>query len=276
MARASKIEAPEVTLRPLHSNAGVEAWYRERLQKLARAMAIDILRRIKHRYRPVSARIGMDDDPVVVLRTVMRLWGKRWQKRFDDMAKDIAAMFAERSQEHLEAAFRKRLKEAGFTVRFRPSERMTSALRAVIAENVNLIRSIPQQFLKDVQSAVWTSAMRGGSMHELSKEIRSRYGVTYRRAAIISRDQSNKARAVMEEARRSELGIETAIWVHSHAGKQPRPTHVAMHGKTYRIAEGMWDPAVQKFVWPGTEINCRCTSRAVMPSAAPKHRARVI
>jgi SPP1 gp7 family putative phage head morphogenesis protein len=271
MARTkSELAAPDVTMRAVHANQGVRAWYRQRLQRLSRAMARDILRRLKRHYRPAAARLGMDDDPIVVLRTVVRLWGRMWRKRFDQMSADIAASFADRSKAHLEVAMRKRLKEAGFTVRFRPSERMTSAYRAVVAENVNLIRSIPQEFLKDVESAVWASVMRGGAMSELSKEIRAKYGVTYRRAALIARDQTNKAKSVMEEARRSEIGIEEATWQHSHAGKKPRPTHVAMDGQTYKIAKGMWDPAVQKFVWPGQLINCRCTSRAKIPNLLGK------
>jgi uncharacterized protein with gpF-like domain len=53
------------------------------------------------------------------------------------------------------------------------------------------------------------------------------------------------------------LGITEGIWLHSHAGRTPRPTHVAMNGKRYLISKGMWDSAVKKFIWPGEEINCR-------------------
>lgn len=264
--KRSKLEAPDVKLRPIHPNAGVQAWYREKLQHLARCMAIDILRRVKRKYRPVSNRIGMDDDPVVILRTVLRLWGRRWTKRFDQLSNDIAQMFATRSQVDLDAAFRRRLKEAGFTVSFRPTERMTSSYRAVVAENVGLIRSIPRQFLKDVESSVWTSAMRGAAMHELSTEIRAKYGVTYRRAALISRDQNAKARAVFEKARRVELGITEAIWQHSAAGKAPRPTHVKLSGTKFDVSKGAWDSAEQRFVQPGELINCRCTSRSILPN----------
>lgn len=259
----------DIALRAILANAGVEAAYRKGLQKLARAMAVDVLKSIGRVYRPAASRVGMDmamdDDPVVELRTLLRRLSRRWIKRFDAMSKDIAEMFAKESGAHLDMAFRKRLKEAGFTVRFRPTDRMISAYRSVVAENINLIKSIPQQFLRDVESAVWTNVMKGSAMYELSKEIRAKYGVTYRRAAFISRDQTNKARAVMEEARRSELGIEEAEWRHSHAGKYPRPTHLAMHGKRYKIKDGMYDSAVGRNVWPGTEIGCRCSSRAILP-----------
>lgn len=272
MRRKSELAAPDIALRAIHSNEGLRAWYRLQMQDLSRKMARDILRRLKKHYREASQRfdLGMDDDPIVTLRTVMRLWGRLWIKRFDDMSAEIAKMFADRSQRYLEASMRRRLKEAGFTVRFRPSARMTSTYRAVVAEQVNLIKSIPRQFHKDVESAVWQSVMHGGAMSELSKEVRKKYGVTYRRAALIARDQNNKAKAVMEEARRAEIGIEEADWMHSHAGKKPRPTHVAMHGKRYKIAEGMWDPAEGRRIWPGQLINCRCTSRAIVPNRLTK------
>lgn len=260
----SKLASPEVVLRAIPANAGLEARYRKALTLLLRDMAVDIRKRLKKAYRPAKDRLAMDDDPVVELRTVMRYLGKRWQRRFDRMSKDIAEMFATRAQTDLDFAFRKRLREAGFTVRFKPTERMVSAYRAVVAEQVNLIRSVPQQFLKDVEGAVWRSALKGGAAYDLSKEISAKYGIAARRAAFIAQDQGAKARTTFQHARFVEMGIDTAVWKHSHAGRTPRPSHVAMDGKIYPIAKGMWDPDEGKYVFPGELPRCRCTSRAVI------------
>jgi uncharacterized protein with gpF-like domain len=265
--KRSAIESPPVVLKAIHPSAGLEALYRRKLQDLLERMTADLMRRLKRVYRPAADQIGMDDDPVVALRTVMRMWGKIWVKRFDRASVDIAEMFAKRSQSNLDIAFRKRLKEAGFTVRFQPTERMVSTYRAVLAEQVGLIKSIPQQYLKDVEGAVWRSTMQGGNLHDLSTELREKYGVSYRRAALISNDQLAKAKAVFENARRQELGITTAIWKHSHAGKKPRPSHVAMNGKEFEIAKGMWDSNEQEWVQPGQLVSCRCSSRSVLPKA---------
>jgi SPP1 gp7 family putative phage head morphogenesis protein len=99
----------------------------------------------------------------------------------------------------------------------------------------------------------------------MAAEIRARYHVAANRAVLIARDQANKGSAVVQRARQLEIGIKQSIWVHSHAGRTPRPTHVAMNGKRYDIAKGMWDSAVQRFIWPGEEINCRCQGRSVLP-----------
>jgi len=266
---ASKLIKPEIVLRDIPANLGLEARYRRALQLLLRDMAVDIRKRLKRAYRPARERLAldahaMDDDPVVSLRTLLRHLAIRWQRRFDRMAKDIAEDFATRAQGDLDFAFRKRLKEAGFTVRFRPTEHMVSAYRAVVAENVALIRSVPHQFLKDVEGAVWRSALKGGGAYELSTEIRAKYGISARRAAFIASDQGAKARTTFEQSRRSELGIKFAVWKHSHAGKIPRPTHVKMDGQRFEIAKGMWDPEVGQWIQPGYLPRCRCTSRAVI------------
>ncbi len=53
--------------------------------------------------------------------------------------------------------------------------------------------------------------------------------------------------------------------MHSHAGKEPRPTHVKMDGKKYDVTKGMFDTAEKRFIFPGELINCRCISRSVIP-----------
>jgi hypothetical protein len=38
-----------------------------------------------------------------------------------------------------------------------------------------------------------------------------------------------------------------------------------MNGKKYDVNKGMWDPAVNRYIFPGEEINCRCSSRSIIP-----------
>jgi len=73
----------------------------------------------------------------------------------------------------------------------------------------------------------------------------------------------------MTNARQADLGIREAIWMHSHAGKKPRPEHVKMDGKTYNITKGMWDPHEKKWIFPGELINCRSTGRPIVPGLSP-------
>ena len=101
---------------------------------------------------------------------------------------------------------------------------MRDALEATVAENVALIKSIGSQYLTAIEGHVMRSITVGRDLAPLARRLEFQYGVTRRRAALIARDQNNKATAVITRERQNELGIK-AIWLHSAGGKvRDRPT----------------------------------------------------
>lgn len=256
-------------LRAVHANRGVEVKYRKSLDKLIADMIASVDREIRTAYRrdPPSmvelVEVAEDASPSREIQRVLSELGRRWIKRFNDAADRLAEMFTTSGMRATDSALRSALRDAGWTVEFRMSAPMRDAMAATIEENVGLIRSIPQQYLTDVQGIVMRSYARGRDLETMTRELRQRYGVTERRAALIARDQSNKLNAVVNRARQMELGITEAVWMHSGGGKEPRPDHVAANGKRYKIAEGRLISG--EYVQPGEKINCRCTSRAVLP-----------
>lgn len=266
---ASAPKKPKVA-RAVQPNRGVEAWYRTQLQDFIRRMAQEMLDDVRGAWEDAPPMLGQAADAApksttVLLKRVMAEWAKKWNTRLETLADRLATQFADKSFSATQSAMRDSFRTAGLTVRFQPTAAAKEAYRAVVAEQVNLIKSIPQQYLKDVQTTVYQNVMRGSDLSNMSEQIKQKYGVTYRRASLIARDQNNKAKAVIENTRRQELGITEAIWQHSNAGKEPRPTHVSMNGKRYKLSEGMYDSAEGKFIWPGELINCRCTSKSIIP-----------
>ncbi len=264
-----------VTVRAIHANTGTEAWYRAELDDAVTAMQADISRHVLAAYGSLEptefahdADMAADapSNPSLLLRAALRKWGGMWVSKFDKLSLDLSQRFAKKAFGVTQTQMRAALKDAGFTVKFDPTPGSRAAYQAVIAEQVNLIKSIPAEYLKAVESKVWGSVMKGADMHALSVDLRKTYGITRDRAALIARDQNNKAKAIIEKTRRQELGITHAIWQHSAGGKVPRATHVAMSGKAYVIAQGMYDSDEGAYVLPGELINCRCTSRAIVPA----------
>lgn len=262
------------TIPAIHANAGVEAWYRRELEVLVTAAQLELTRIAAEAIydaarRPAvlvtTAPLTMDAGDVTKLDRQLKAWAKKWQVHFDKVSVTLARKFAKKSFAMTESSMRDALKQAGFTVSFKPTRQSLEAYKAVAAENVNLIKSIPAKYLTGVQSAVWSSVNRGADMASLSKQLTAEYGSTVERAALIARDQNNKAKATIESTRRLQLGITEAIWQHSSGGKEPRPTHVAMNGKLFKLKEGMYDSEEKAYILPGQLINCRCTSRAVIP-----------
>lgn len=260
-----------VELAPVRPNAGGQQDYRRRIERLVEEMHRSLIWWLSAAYKQVEPEMAQDESPAAQLTQVMRRLARRWQKRFDEAAPDMAAYFATAVADRSDATLKSALRKGGFSVRWRMTRPMNDAYRAVISENVGLIRSIAQQHLGAVEGHVMRSVAAGRDLASLAKTIEAQYGVTKRRAALISRDQNNKATAVFTRVRQVELGVTKARWVHSHAGKEPRPTHVAF-GKAraeYDVKEGMWDPDADgkgkgRFVFPGELINCRCVSRSII------------
>lgn len=256
-------------VRAVHANRGIESSYKKAIQAISDEMTRSVEYWLVAAYKKEPPRMlklteqAQDASPTTKIKRALNELAKRWIKRFDEYAPKLAEAYVRRMFKHSDSAFRQALKDAGWAVDFKMTKSMQDALDASIAENVGLIKSIPERYLQQAEGIVMRSYATGRDLATMTKELRQLYPITKRRAELIARDQSNKANAVVNRARQMELGITEAIWMHSHAGRTPRPDHVAANGKTYKIAEGCLISG--KYIQPGTEINCRCTSRPVLP-----------
>lgn len=251
------------TVRAIHANRGVEARYRKALEGLIKEMSNSAEYWLAAQYRKAPPEIAEDALPAAEMAAKVREVSKRWIARFNAMADDIAKRFAAGAIKATDNSFQNALRDAGWAVDFKMTRAMQDVAKAAVVENVALIKSIPQQYFMEVEGIVMRGYSRGRDLQEITTELRSRYGITKRRAVLIARDQSNKLNAVTTQARRQELGITEAIWQHSHGGKEPRKSHVAADGRKFEIAKGCLIDG--KYILPGEEINCRCVSKSVLP-----------
>lgn len=258
----------EKVLRPVHANRGIEAAYRAKIEAMIDEMHRSVAYWVKAAYRGQAPEIAFDDLSSTVLRDAIARLTKRWTRKFDDGAQRLADYFAQAVNKRSDAALSKILRDSGFSVPFKMSRAQRDVINATVNENVALIKSIPAQYLSGVEQLTMRSVAAGRDLATLATGLQEQYGVTRRRAAFIARDQNNKATAMLTRARQVEVSGEDAeaIWVHSSAGKVPRPTHVAAGAARtrYKVKEGWYDPHEKKFILPGELINCRCIGRLVV------------
>lgn len=254
-------------VRAVHANAGLAAKYRKQMLALIDEMGASVEHWLSATYRSspprVAALVAQDATPSQQINKLLRDLARRWLKRFDEAAPKMAAGYLTGAFRSSDSALRMALKDAGFAVKFEMTPAMRDAFEASLAENIGLIRSIPQEYLQQVEGVVNRSYAAGRDLATMVRSIRNIYPVTQNRAVLIARDQSNKANAVVNRTRQLELGITEAIWMHSNGGKTPRASHVAANGRRYNVAEGCLIDG--EYIWPGEKINCRCTSRIVIP-----------
>lgn len=251
-------------LRPVRPNVGLEMAFRRKLLGLIDEMHASALYWLESTYRNNPPLVAQDALPSAALQKALKKLGRRWQKRFNESSLNLAKYYTKAMAKRSDAQLKSVLKEAGFSVQFKMTRELRDVMNATIAEQVGLIRSIPQKYLHDVQGLVMRAVVQGRDLKELRNELQKRYHITKKRAAFIARDQNNKATAVINRTRQLGLNIQTARWRHSHAGREPRPTHVANNGKKYDVKKGWYDPAIKKWIWPGTEPNCHCTSESII------------
>jgi SPP1 gp7 family putative phage head morphogenesis protein len=137
---------------------------------------------------------------------------------------------------------------------------MKDTFKAIIAENVGLIKSIANTYLEQVQGAVMRSIANGNGLQDLIPALEKYEGMTHRRAHNMAIDQTRKAYNNVSRDKMQTLGVEEYVWNHSGGSNQPREDHIEMDGETFRFdAPPVIDKATGERGIPGQAINCRCT-----------------
>jgi SPP1 gp7 family putative phage head morphogenesis protein len=239
--------------------------YQKRMIALISEMANSVEYWLEAQRKATPPILATDALPSAEMQEEVRRLFEQWRKRFDTEAPKMAGAFVKGQFSATNSAMRQALRDAGWSIQFTLTPAMRDAFEASLAENVGLIKSIPARYLQEVEGIVMRNYAAGRDLKSMAAEIRARYKVAADRAVLIARDQSNKCSAVVQRARQIEIGIKQSIWMHSHAGKEPRRSHMAMNGKIYEVDKGMYDPDVKDFIFPGQLINCRCVGRSVLP-----------
>lgn len=135
---------------------------------------------------------------------------------------------------------------------------LVDVMRQWEAENIRLIKSIPEAALESLHGKIVASVRAGRPVSELADVIESSYGVTRSRAELIANDQVGKLNGQLTRERQKRLGVEEYIWRGS-LDQRERDAHVIREGKRFS-----WD-APPYDGHPGEPIRCRCTAEPVLP-----------
>lgn len=193
---------------------------------------------------------------------------RRWDRYFAKKAKDWATDVVNAAYNANKTAWQSRVRKEGFDIPMQLSPAQRTIMDVKVADNVALIRSIPEQYFTKVTGDVSRGFLAGRDLEAIASELRKTEGVTLNRAALIARDQSNKLTAQMNSARQRELGITYAYWKHSTVDKDPRVNHLKASKENwiYDTQVGVDFGDSFGFVLPGVAINCRCGSRSIIPA----------
>lgn len=216
----------------------------------------------------LSAWRGETASDASPLPDILLLFGRErtgWERRWESFVQWFCEDAILRVKKTTDRALLNSFRDSGFAVKFDASKLLDEAVMAAIGENVSLLKSVAATEFDKVQDIIVDGLKQGRDVQYVKNALEERFDMTERRAALVARDQMDKACQTVQRARDNQLGITEGIWVHLPGLKTSRASHVAMNGERFPLNQGIYDPDVGEYVLPGQLIACRCTYTRVIP-----------
>jgi len=193
----------------------------------------------------------------------------------DVIADEVVSGVVDESNRVNEYRFKQQMKrEMGIDVAkiLENNKAVGSKVRKMRRENIALVKTIPQRYLRSLEAIVDKHTLQG-SETSMIEDIQKLQNVTRNRAKFIARDQTSKFNNSLSQARQEAVGIQEYIWITAKdervrptaaRRRQPSyspkdPNHREKHGKTFR-----WDTPPDDTGHPGNDFNCRCVAKGVL------------
>jgi SPP1 gp7 family putative phage head morphogenesis protein len=264
---------------PLNPNAAAMLRYQRALEAHVRQMVVTYEREIrKFLKKPVAREYFAADESVSgQAKILMTELARRFSNLFGMKAKKLAEGMIDQASVSSAWSLKSSLKDmtGGLTLKTDIlTGELKDVLKASIAENVSLIKSIPEHYHKQVEGAVMRSITNAQGGEQLIPFLRKYRGITERRARMISEDQWRKAYGSINRVRLQKLGLKKFEWLHTSGSQHPRPLHVRMNGHIYNMSQ---PPVIESKTgergFPGQLPNCRCRMVPVIDFDSPPSEA---
>jgi len=190
-----------------------------------------------------------------VMATVVRSWNEK---------RTIHPIFIRQVGREVERHSRTQTTKMLLTVedgRVRPSNKTSTAQRrkaisAFVRKNVELIKSIDEEYFDRVARKITDAYLDGASGDSMAKILKKEFGTSMEKSIVIARDQSSKLNNLLSRQQMTYAGASHYKWITS-SDSRVRPSHKA----NARLIFSWSDPP--KTGHPGHDVQCRCVAIAV-------------
>jgi SPP1 gp7 family putative phage head morphogenesis protein len=215
-----------------------------------------------------TATVAMDISPASQARILANKLKAHFDQLFNERAKPMAEAMANQANAASASATYQSLKQlsGGLSLNVKSlSPEAQEILKLAIANNVALIKSIPEQYFQKAQGAIFRSITDGKGLSDVHDFFSQQYGEQTRRAKNVALDQTRKTYNALNKGRAQKAGVRKFEWLHSGGGLHPRPLHQAYNGRIFSYDDlPVIDEATGEKGIPGQAPNCGCTMRPVI------------
>ncbi|EPN2806529.1 phage minor head protein [Serratia marcescens] len=262
---------------PVTINGDLERFYNGQLRTMINLMA----RSVQEALLPVLKRNYTADSFLTdLIKAALNAAAERfYSDAFSFQHERLAQRVVSLAESETSAAFVTQINRAlGVDIQgMMNRESLGDYFDAAVEENVALIRSLSSGYFDDIQRQVMDSVLRGDSLTTLTRNLQAVTGTSYKRAALIARDQTLKISSDINRKRQTSAGISRFRWSTSQdvrvsgnpAGKYPNAKikcfAIARADVGYGPGVYLWSRGAQyngeTGLFPGrAHINCRCSA----------------
>lgn len=235
-----------------------EVRYRKQLDELTQRLRKDIRTDILPLLYKLQPEYTSDEYASDLEEAFDKL--RKSYNKINKEAKKIARDFAKNTEKTNKRRFYSAVEETmGVNLKtIIQNERLDDILIATTRENVALIRSIPEEYFKKIETIVFSGTTQKKPAKSMIKQITELGHSTTKRAKLIARDQTSKLNAALSQQRQQNLGVEEYVW-RTAGDDRVRDSHISKNGKIFR-----WDDPPSDTGHPGHDIQCRCVAQAIV------------
>lgn len=135
------------------------------------------------------------------------------------------------------------------------------ALDEWVNENVDLIKTIPEDTVDKMRDIIYDCFVNGRTTTRMVKDIQKVFGFGRNHAELIARDQTAKLNSQVQEAQQRDAGIEKYMWYTVGDGRV-RESHNELNKKIFSWDEPPENSDGRK-CHPGRDFQCRCIGRPI-------------
>lgn len=247
---------------PLKPNVSIQKRTVRRAEALTNKMVKEVEKELKVLFKKDSPSYFAEDASIasqsrILLNALIEKYTKVFATIGVDIIDDMVREVNTYTKSSVEASLKKIVGKNTINIKDLSAE-TKEILKASASEAASYIKSIPQQYFKDVQGYVYRSITSGEGLKDLVPNLQKLSGQTKRRTRLIALDQTKKVTASLNKARLQQNGIQKGIWKHSGGSLNPRRSHQEMDGKVFNLSEGLYDYEVKRKVQPAELPYCNC------------------
>lgn len=261
---------PRIGEAKLPTSVGIS--YNVELQRIVNAIRKDINEYLIPALKSEQSNYTADATWFDRLSAILRRIRERWESpQFRALSEVVARRFVNAVDDRTQ-------KSLGFDL-YGNNEALNTVIEASIYDNTRLIRSIPEQYLSQVESIVVTNTRTGIRSSAIASQLADQFGVTERRAKFIARDQTAKVNSAVAQKRIIASGFIYFQWRTSRDSRV-RDRHRAIADKVTEYGRGVYrydnPPLSDKGepILPGVDFSCRCSQRPVSNREVERNKER--